>query len=66
MSKTTVDRRELAASSLNVPPGVSGRHRELYLALTDAQKAVYRHHWFVLGRLAGHCYVKAEAGSYEW
>jgi hypothetical protein len=57
------DREELAAASLNVPPGVSGRQRELYLSLTDDQKRSYRRHWFLCGRPAAICHRYA---TEEW
>lgn len=48
-----------AAENLNVPQGVSGRHRNMYLSLNDTQKRAYRYHFIVCGRLAAHCYEYA-------
>ncbi|RLK58469.1 hypothetical protein [Actinokineospora cianjurensis] len=50
-------------TNLNVPRGVSGKQRQLYLSLTDAQKVIYRHHFDVIGQPAGLCYVAAIAGG---
>jgi hypothetical protein len=52
-------REEQATANLNVPAGVRGQQRDLYLSLTDEQKRIYRRHWFLMGRLAAHCYAKA-------
>jgi hypothetical protein len=62
---TTTAPAEQAASSLNVPPGVRGAHREMFLSLADDQKRVYRRHWFECGRPAAICY-KCATGEYNW
>lgn len=62
----SLTRIEKANASLNVPPGVTGHQRRMFLTLTDEQKRIYRHHWFLFGRLAAHCYDKAVAETYEW
>lgn len=41
-----------AAANLNVPVGLSGKHRAAYLALTDEQKRIYRHHYIAMGQFA--------------
>ena len=41
------------------PRGVTGKHREDFLALTAHQREVYRYHYNVCGRLAAHCYLIA-------
>ncbi|MCA1841650.1 MAG: hypothetical protein LC792_00405 [Actinobacteria bacterium] len=41
-----------AAANLNVPVGLSGKHRTAYLALTDEQKRIYRHHYIAMGQFA--------------
>lgn len=43
-------------TDIGVPPGVSGRQRLNFLSLTDEQKAIYRLHFDVHGRIAAHCY----------
>lgn len=44
-----------AASSLNVPVGVSGAQRTAYLALSDEDKAHYRFHFIAMGQPAATC-----------
>ena len=60
----TKTRAEIAAESLNVPRGVSGKQRALYLALTDEQKRIYRYHFYECGRPAAICHNVATTGRF--
>lgn len=42
--------------TLNVPRGVTGRHRQDYLTLTNDQKRVYRFAFDKCGKYASHAY----------
>jgi hypothetical protein len=59
----TIDLAQQAAASLNVPSGVSGKQRNLFLALTDEQKGVYRYHFIACGRPAAICHRVATTGQ---
>lgn len=53
---TTTNISRLASGGLGVPRGVSGVQRRNYLSLSDTQKAVYRHHFDVVGQPAAICF----------
>jgi hypothetical protein len=48
----TPTRTEQALANLNVPRGVAGRQRALYLGLDDRAKWAYRYHYYVMGNPA--------------
>lgn len=55
MSATTIPANYTAETD-RVPVGLTGMHRDRYLALDRDQRLIYRYHYDVCGRLASHCW----------